>query len=360
MQLYHDLEKRKELVRNYIRNHPTATFRDIKRDLHTKVNKVYAGGLNEAYEDAEVAKPRTLKFKSKEERRRIIIEYLRKNPGVGGHIIKRDTKINFLAVFKDTEEMYLAAGVKYERKEFRLLIKREADKRREKIITLLKENPLESLYKIGKSVNAHPHSLFKNVKEIYQAAGIPFLSKGTKRKIKKQLIVIEYIKKNCLATQREINKFCKTKVQELFEHGIFDAYKKAGVSFPFERVNLHGVVFKEIRDAALRFEEQIAKKLSGYGSVNRLVKTKRGRADIILLRNGKKCILELKNYKSHEISISQIKQLNNYLEDLNCTLGFLICLKKPRKDMFLIGENRIFVLEESELSRIPQLVDQDP
>ena len=81
---------------------------------------------------------------------------------------------------------------------------------------------------------------------------------------------------------------------------------------------------------------------------------------IILERNNKKIAIELKNHKLHEISISQIKQMNKYLEDIDSKLGILICLKKPRKDTFLIGENRIFVLEESELQRIPELIDQTP
>ncbi len=357
MIVYVDVEKRKELVREYIQRHPKATFKEINTRLHTKVNRVYPGGLAEAYEDAGIPKPRAITVKTKEEKRTILIDYVKKHPSAGGHIIRRDTKINFSTLFKTTQALFEAAGVPYTRKEYALQIKRSADARREKIIFLLKQNPLMSLEEIGKLVHAHPHSLFKNTKEMYALAGIPFIGKGDKRKIKKRKIVVDYIQRNSLATQRDINKACKTKVQELFEKGIFDAYQEAGVSFPFERLNLHGAAFKDIRYAALRFEEEIALRLSGYGTVNRLVRTKRGRADILLERNGKKIAIELKNYKSHEISISQIKQLNTYVEDIGSRLGFLICLKKPKKDTFLIGENRLFVLTESELHRIPEIID---
>ena len=94
--------------------------------------------------------------------------------------------------------------------------------------------------------------------------------------------------------------------------------------------------------------------------MNTLVKTKRGIADIVLERKDQKVVIELKNYKCHEISISQVKQLNKYLEDIGSNIGLLICLKKPKKDTFLMGENKIFILAESELSKIPELVDKDP
>ena len=60
-----------------------------------------------------------------------------------------------------------------------------------------------------------------------------------------------------------------------------------------------------------------------------MIKIKRGFADIILEKN-KKVIIEVKDYKNKEISISQIKQLNNYLGYSNSNLGFLICHKKPK------------------------------
>jgi hypothetical protein len=44
------------------------------------------------------------------------------------------------------------------------------------------------------------------------------------------------------------------------------------------------------------------------------------------------------------------------LEDFNCSLGFLICHKKPKKDRFLIGRNKIFILEEKELKKIPKIL----
>ena len=336
---------------------PKATFKDIKKNLHTKVDNVYSGGMEEAYRDARIKSPRTFKRMNPDERRQIIIDYIKKNPTAGGQTIAKDTKINFLTVFKNTKEAFRAANVFYPRENFIELIKRSANERRQKIIKLVKENPLMSFGEIGKLTNTHPHSLFKNTKEIYNLAELPFFDKGYKRRINKQNLVIGYLKNNNLATQREINRACKTKVQELFKRGIFEAYEKADILFPYERLKLHGTAIKDIKDDAVKFEEDIARKLSGYGNVNRLVKTKRGIADIILERKGKKVAIEVKNYKSHEISISQIKQLNRYIEDINTSLGFLVCIKKPKRDTFLIGENKIFIVLESELSKIPEYMD---
>jgi hypothetical protein len=120
---------------------------------------------------------------------------------------------------------------------------------------------------------------------------------------------------------------------------------------------MHGSATKKIKDRANNFEELIAIKLSGYGYVNRLMKTRRGIADIVFERKNKKAVIEVKDYLAKEISFSEVKQLNRYLEDCDCYLGFLICHSKPKKDKFLIGKNKIIVLGESELVQIPQIMD---
>ena len=207
-----------------------------------------------------------------------------------------------------------------------------------------------------KKVRTNPYRFFKNVKELYEKAGVKKVSGNDKRKIKKRQEVILFLKSNPLATQREINTSCKTHVRDLFTNGIFGAYKEAGIKFPYERLKEYGASQKPIKQRAADFEGKIAAKLSGYGKVNRLVKTKRGFADIIFERGDKKAVIEVKDYEAKEISISEVKQLNKYLEDCNCNVGFLVCFKKPKKDNFLMGENRIFILEETELNKVPELM----
>jgi Holliday junction resolvase len=196
------------------------------------------------------------------------------------------------------------------------------------------------------------------MKEIYKIAGINYINRTNKRTARKRKIIIKYIKNNPLATQREINKNCKTRVQGLFNQGIFGAYEASGIKFPFQRLRIHGCANKETKKRAKIFEGEIAKKLSCFGLVDKLIKLKRGVADIILERKGKKAIIEVKDYWNKEISKSEIEQLNKYLEDSKSNLGFLVCHIKPKKDRFLIGENELIVLTESELNKIPETIDK--
>lgn len=358
MPFYKDFENRKEILKRFIKEHPNTTHKEIKEKLHMKVMKIYSGGLEEAFRDVGIEPPRTFKRTTLEERRKIIIDFIRKNPKAGGHIIKKATKINLATVFKNTEKMFKAANIYHNSKKNINLIGKKSE-RKKIILETIRKNPFMSLSELSKTLRMSTYHHFHDVKQLYKEAGVEYLGKGIKRKIKKQNSVIEFIKKNQLATQREINSSCKTQVQKIFDRGIFEAYEKAIVDFPFERLNVHGVVIKQIKDEAIAFEKEIAKRLSCYGKVNRLVKTKNGIADILFERKNKKVVIEVKNYKSHEISISQIKQLNKYLEAINTDLGFLVCLKKPKKDSFLIGKNKIIILTDSELFKIPELIDLD-
>ncbi len=344
----------KERIKEFLRKNPNATYRDIKKKLNVHLERVYKDGMGEAFKEAGVEPPRTLKRKTKEERRKIIIDYIKKNPLAGWHNIKKDTKINIASAFKSIKEAYNEAEIKYPREES---YRESADKKKEKLIKILKENPRITVIELMKDIRTNPYRFFKSINELYEKAGVKKLAGNDKRKIRKRQMVINFIKENPFATQREINKSCKTHVQELFKKGIFDAYEQAGVKFPYERLKEYGIGLKEIRQRAKTFEDNIAIKLSGFGKVNRLVKTKRGFADIIFERKNKKAVIEIKDYELKDISVSQVEQLNKYLEDCNCNLGFLICYKKPKKDSFLIGKNKIFILEEDELSKIAGLID---
>lgn len=357
MALYTNAEQKKEILRNFIRNNPNTTHKEIRKKLHIKTEKVYTGGMAEAFMDAGIKPPRTFEMKNKEKRKKILIDYLRKHPNIGMHIVNRETKINYLSVFKDVKQFYLEAELDYTKNKRRNLLLRTKENKKKLICDLIKQNPLISIDKVAKITNTQPYHLFKNTREIYSLAGIDFINKGNKKRINKQNKVIDYIKNNPLATQRQINHDCKTHVQLIFNKGIFEAYERAGVSYPYERIPLHRVALKDIRNKAENFEAEIASKLSGYGTITRLVKTKRGYADIIIERKNNKAIVEVKDYLVHEISISQIKQLNKYLEDFNCNLGFLVCHKKPLKDKFLIGENSIYILTSDELNKIPEVID---
>ena len=328
----------------------------IRKETKLHPERIFKS-LEEGFKLAGIKSPRTYKIKSMEEKKKIIINYLRKNPTAGGQTIAKETKININKVFGNIEKAFKEAGIKYTRKEYVKLKKRSKKEREKMIIEAIKKDPLISISEITNKTKTNPYRIFKNIEQIYKEAGVAYIKKEEKWRLKKRQQVIEFLKKNPLATQREINKNCKTHVQTIFDKGIFEAYKKAGIKFPFERLKLYGIGIKKIRDRAKTFEEEIAIKLSGFGKVNRLVKTKSGFADIIFERNGNKAIIEIKDYQNKDISISQIRQLRKYLEDCECSLGFLICHKKPKKDKFLINKNKIIVLTKEELDKLPTLID---
>jgi len=346
----------REILLEFIRKNPNATYKEIRQKTKIHPERIFKT-LKDAFEEAEINPPRTFDKKTKEEKRQLILGHIKKNPGVGCQSIKKKFKINVASAFKNIGEAYQKAGIDYPRKINTQLKSRTREKREKLIIDLVKENPLISVSEIAKQTKTQPYHLFKNVEEIYKKSGIKEIYNHKKRTLKKQKQIIEYLKNNPLATQREVNKNCKTHVQQIFPKGILEAYQNANIPYPFERRNIHGAVLKQVKKESKYFEEEIAIKLSGYGQVNRLVRTKRGFADIILERKDKKIVVEIKNYKNKEISGSEVKQLNKYLEDCSCTLGFLICHKTPKKDKFLIGRNRIFILTCRDLEEIPKIID---
>lgn len=354
--IYNDVAHRKEIVRNLIRNNPKTTCAYIKEKTSIKIERVYKGGMAEAFRDAGVQPPRAFKRKTVAEKRQLIIDYIRNHPKVGGQTIAKDVKIPVYGVFKTTKEAFDAAGVTYPR----VIDKRLREEKRKLIIDYIREHPLTTLIELQKKFHVNIYRLFEDMNDIYQLAGIEPITRSNKgsrrgsnkRGIKKQNKVIEFIKNNPTATQREINEQCNTRVQELFTRGIFEAYEKAGIIFPFERLKSYGVGKKEIRKRWKQYEDAIATKLSQLGKVSRLVKMRRGIADIILERKRKKVIIEVKDYRSHPICKSQIKQLYKYLELSNHHLGILVCPKKPLRDAFRINGKKIFIVQDNHLNDV--------
>jgi predicted transcriptional regulator len=344
----------KERIIQFIKNNPNATYKNIRKNTKLHPERLFKEGMAEIYREAGIKAPRNFNFKDIKKRRELIVDFIKDNTSASTNEISKKLKINVSSAFKDIKEAYKLAGVEYPRYNS---YKKSPNEKRNEIISLIKENPYLTLTELINKTNIkNLYRLFKNYNEAYQKAGILIKKPGEKIRNRKYKKVVEYIKNNPLATQREINKHCKTHVQEIFKRGILEAYEKSGVEYPFERRKVHGTALKTIKERAKNFEEEIAIKLSGFGTVNRLVKIKRGIADIILERKNKKIVIEIKDYQLKEISISQVKQLNNYMEDINSNIGILICHKKPKRDRFLIGKNQIFVLEDQELNKILEIV----
>ena len=81
-------------MREFIRSNPKTTFREISQKLKTKIDRVYIGGLEEAFKDAGIIPPRNFRRMTVDEKKKIIADFIKDNPNAGGHIIKKETKIN--------------------------------------------------------------------------------------------------------------------------------------------------------------------------------------------------------------------------------------------------------------------------
>ena len=346
-----DLAKKKEVIRRFIRSNPQATYLAIKHATKLKIERIYCN-MGEAFKDAGVEPPRTFGRRNIEERKAIIVHYIQQHPRAGGQTIAKDVKIPVCGVFKTTKEAFDAAGIPYPRE----IDKQLREEKKIAIIDHVKENPSATNLEIQTKFHTHINRLFTSVYQLRKRAKIQFIrlpkKQSGERKTRKQEIVIDFIKDNPKATQREINKQCNTKVQELFTKGILGAYEKAGVPYPTERLQIYGVANKEIRKRSQQYENKIATKLSQFGKVSRLVKMRKGIADIVLESKRKKVIVEVKDYRSHQICKSQIKQLYKYLELSNHHLGILVCPKKPKRDVFVIDNKKLFVVQDNHLNDV--------
>jgi predicted transcriptional regulator len=130
-------KNQREKIIQFIKKNPKTTYREIRKKLKLHPERIFKGGLKEAFDEAGVKHPRTFERRTKEEKKKIIIEYIRKHPEVGGHTIRKDTKIDFLTLFKNTRKAFEAAGIDYPRK----IDKRAREEKEKEIIRLVKENP---------------------------------------------------------------------------------------------------------------------------------------------------------------------------------------------------------------------------
>ena len=97
---YEDVQKKRKLVLSFIRKNPKATYKDIRKETKLHPERLFEKGMAEAFEEAGIKPPRTFTTKSIDEKKKILIDYVRKNPRAGGQKISKDTKINFLRLFK--------------------------------------------------------------------------------------------------------------------------------------------------------------------------------------------------------------------------------------------------------------------
>src|SRR3989344_2992785 len=98
MKQKYQLKEKRKIIINYIERNPKATYKDIRRDTKLHPERCFKT-LKEAFKLARIKLPRTFERKTKEERKKIIIDYIKKYPKVGGQTIAKETKINVCNAF---------------------------------------------------------------------------------------------------------------------------------------------------------------------------------------------------------------------------------------------------------------------
>lgn len=331
--LYKNLKGKQNEVILYIKTHKTATTKEIKIRTGIKVEKAFKHGIREAYRLASVELPERFLKRNKDSCKKLAISYVKKNPNCTVNEIHLKLKINVWRLFGGIKNLFKEAKVPYPRK-------KKYEKLRKKVINLIKENPYFTSQEIYEKIGVNIYNIFKNMQEVYELAGLKPVSFRKKRKIKKQNEVISYIIKHPEATQWQINKNCKTHVQELFDGGIREVFQKAGVEYPESRRILYGTVKFSIKRRSLIFQRRVVNLLKRFGKVKEQVRTKNGRVDVVFHYKEQIIPIEIKDYRSKPISKSEMKQIEKYLNDLNCKFGIIIS-SKGRKKEFKLGSNKI-------------------
>lgn len=362
---YKNLEEKGQIVREFLKLHPKSTTREIKKKTSIKIERVYENGIKEAYKDAGLELPAHLKRRSAMENKQLVIDFIRKNPKTTISQIQKELRVNVFRLFGSIINAFNVAGVQYpERilnfgstkkpkitvKKIKITNRRELKEIKKKhIMEALKNNPLLTQVELDTFFHTNISNLFGSFKNLCKEANVAYL-RHQKRKLKKQHEVIEFIKNNPFATQWEINKYCKTHVQDIFEGGIREAFVKAGIEYSEMRRKIHGVATKDIKLRSSEFEKQIINILKSLGTVKTHVKTQHGIADAVLFTSNMTFVIEIKNYETKPITCSEIRQLDKYLTDLNCRHGLLICKRKNKgKNKFQMGSRKIMVITKEDI-----------
>ncbi len=365
----------REEVVNYINDNSSATVSEIERNLKVNVHRLF-GGIKQAFDAAGVEYP-------EEKRLEVCIKNLPEHPFRESQRFTNNVPKNFRRVAANFNRLFSSVStsglaepsvpkdkmschhkVKIERqmslapicvssrrksirhmeKPTPVIINSRKDiseHKKKLIIETLKSNPLYSRGDLEEMFHVNMSS-FGGFENLCKIAGVEFLI-FQKRRLKKQRRVIDYIKRHPNATQWEINRECKTKVQNLFDDGIREAFVKSGVKYPERRRILYGASRLSIRKRAVAFQDRVVDFLKCFGDVDTQVRTRNGIADAVLHYRNDILPVEVKYYKSKPICKTELKQLLKYMEDLNCERGVIISNRSGKRE-FEFGKNKIAVI----------------
>lgn len=237
----------------------------------------------------------------------------------------------------------------------------ELEEKKEKVRNYLTQHPNATCRQIRDNIGLRLERIYTNgncVKQAYLDANIPFskaLSKRTKQQMKEQ--VIQYIKNNKNANTVSIQRDLRINIPRVFGT-IKEAYKNAGKEYN-PSYDISGSALIEIRKRSIKFEDDILANLEKFGNLKRKVKTiNKKEADGLLIYKNQRIIIEIKNYTKRNITFSEIKQIKDYMDCLECKKGLIIHSFNKNKKLkrININDSEIGVLHFDQMNNIPEIL----
>jgi hypothetical protein len=108
-------QEKKELIRNYLKQNPTATYNQIRKDTKLKLERIYGKNcVKNAYLDAKIPFSKPLLKRTKTEMRKQTIKYIQNNPKTANTVtILKNINVNIPRTFGTIREAYKLAKVEY-------------------------------------------------------------------------------------------------------------------------------------------------------------------------------------------------------------------------------------------------------
>ena len=107
--------KQRDIVREYIKMHPSCTYREIRHATKIKVERIHKN-MKEAYIDANIILPKHLMKRDKPSQKTAAINFIKHHPYCNLVEVQKFTRVNVARLFGSIKNAYALAGLKYHEK----------------------------------------------------------------------------------------------------------------------------------------------------------------------------------------------------------------------------------------------------
>lgn len=223
------------------------------------------------------------------------------------------------------------------------------------ILEYIKEHPETNTTEIRKKLGIKVEKIFEGgIEQSYKEAKVPCPVRSLKRSKEDKIVEsLEFIKSNPQCTVQDFIYSLGILPAKLFG-SLQEAYELAGETYP--RRAIPTITNSAIRKRAYNFETEVLALLQAKGKIIRYYRTAAGITDALFEMEGKRFIVEIKDYQKKSITMHELKQLYRYIKATKgCCDGILIThesTKKPEGKVYIDG-NRISVISKENLLKVP-------